>query len=371
MKQILYISDVNASEPIFHSQVVPHVNELRKFYDVKLLCLSRGEQYNYDYNYSSVLVDYSIWVSYVNFKRNQTKLFDYLERNNFDLIYSRGFRGGILGALTKKYFYRKKIKLVNDIRGDALDELELLDSFFVKLIMKFVFNRTTKFIFKYSDGLHFVSSYLRNKYCSIYKYKGKTEICPTFVPDDKFKFSETIRKEYRANLGYVVEDIVLLYSGNLAKWQNVDVILEAFEKCKDPAIKLLIITKDVRIEEMINSNNNKENIKLFTSDYNCIQNYYFTADYGLLIRDDIDTNRCSAPTKFSEYINSGLILISTNILSDYTDYLKSSSLSYVLINEKEELAAAMNSLTKKERNNVKVNTLSQLIDIQKLFFSQI
>jgi glycosyltransferase involved in cell wall biosynthesis len=371
MKTILYISDVNASESIFHSQVLPHINELRKYYDVNLICLSRGEQqHHYDYSYASLSGDYSKIVAYINFLKNRRTLEEYLKHKSIDLIYSRGFRGGLVGVFIKKHIYKDKIKLLNDVRGDVIEEHKVLDSFFKSLLMQFIFNISIKYIFKNSNGLFFVSSYLRDKYIIKYNFRKRTEICPTFVPDNKFEFSPKIREQYRMQLGYAQDDIVLLYSGNFAKWQNVDVILEAFENSSRSNYKLLVLTNDKKIENLIMLNKNRDNIKILFVNYESIENYYFAADYGLLIRDDIDTNRCSAPTKFSEYINSGLILISTDIPADYIDYLKNNSLFYKLIKEKENLGTLINNLEAVKRNNIKVNTLSQLVNLQKQFLQQ-
>ena len=370
MKQILYISDVNASEPLFHSQVLPHVAELSQIYDVKLLCLSREEQFEYDYSYRSVPGDYIIGVSYYNFRKHKKNLVHFLNKHKFLLIYSRGFRGGLLGTFIKNHIYGGRISLINDVRADVIDEHKLIGGYIRGTMMEAIFTVTIRYIFKNANALFFVSSYLRNKYCARFKFDKETAICPTFVPDDKFIFSSQVRDQWRLKLGYLPNDIVVLYSGNYAKWQNVDTIFEAYDKCTNPVVKLLIVTKDKEIHTLLEKNKNKENIQIFSADYDIIQNYYFAADYGLLIRDNIETNKCSAPTKFSEYLNAGVILISTDIVADYIDYLKSSSLSYKLIKEKHELASLFDSLEPISRNNIQVNTLKQIVEFQTAFFTR-
>lgn len=360
-KKILYISDVNAREPIFHSQVIPHISELEKEYKVDLIVLSRGEEgSSYDYSYISHAGDYSIPFSILVYIKNKKQLYKYLDQGKYDIILSRGFRGGLVGAFVKQYYFKNNIKLINDVRADVLDEHK------ESLVKKWIFKRTVRYVFKKSDSIFFVSFYLKNKYCRLFKFQGSTEVCPTFVPDNKFTFSEDIRFAYRSKLGFLKDDIVLLYSGNLAKWQNVDLILESFEKTTNKNLKLLFLTRDEGIYEKINHFDKKNLITIKSVDYEEIQNYYFASDYGLLIRDNIDTNKSASPTKFSEYVNSGLALIINQIDADYVRVFQMKNLKGKLLKNKYDLSSYLDQieLSDIERNNISINTLSEIVSRQ-------
>lgn len=364
MIKILYISDVNSEEPIFHSQVVPHTEELKKHYEVILLGMSRGDKYSYDYTYSSIRGDYFSFISYYNFLRQKNKLSNYINSMKIDFIYSRGCRGGLIGCYIKKCIFNNNIKLLNDVRGDEFDEHKY------NLLKKLIFYFSFRIIIKNANTIFFVSSYLHKKYTRIFKCNLETAVFPTFVPDSKFVFNEMIRDEYREILGYNKDHIVLLYSGNLAKWQNTDMILKAFSKCTNKQVKLLFLTKDQAIIKLVSNNINKYNITHINVDYKEIQNFYFAADYGLLIRDNTDTNRCSSPTKFSEYVNSGLIIITTNIEADYINSIKEKKIKNVLLQNKYELEFILNDLKKDERNNIQINTLSSIVHLQRKYFNK-
>src|SRR5690606_28351023 len=241
MKKILYMSDVNSSEPIFHSQVLPHIEELKKSYNVLLMGIDRGDGFSYNYSYNSRSGDYLAPVAYINFLKQRSDIEKFLSINDIDIIYSRGFRGGLVGTFIKNSIYKGKKKLINDVRADVLDEHKS------NKLKQIGFYFTINKVLKNSDVLFFVSSYLQKKYSRKFKYNGPFIICPTFVPNDKFIFSDTVRKRVRKELKFFEEDVVLLYSVNLAKWQNVEVILEAFAKTKNPLLKLLILTKDTNV----------------------------------------------------------------------------------------------------------------------------
>lgn len=362
MLTILYISDVNSNEPIFHSQVVPHIVELKKSYNVILVGMCRGETYTYDYSYRSIPGDYILPLAFVNFLRQKQQLSRFLKLR-IDIVYSRGFRGGLIGSFIKTFILRQGIKHINDVRADVLDEHK--DS----ILKRNSFNLSIKYVFKNSDVLFFVSSKLRDKYVKVFNFNKLTATCPTFVPDGKFIFDQNIRIKIRQKLGYKDDDVVLLYSGNLAKWQNADLILEAFSQCRNKCIKLLFLTKDMSVNKLITNNENKAHITILSIEYQDIQNYYFAADYGLLIRDNTDTNKCSSPTKFSEYMNSGLPIIATEIESDYVDYLKKEQVNKILLPHKNLLAETINGLSQIERNKVEVNTLKKVVELQRIYFT--
>lgn len=362
MKTILYISDVNASEPIFHSQVLPHLNELREFYNVKLLGMSRGEDYQYDFTYQSTSGDYVKSAAAFNLKKNYNALNNFLKENEFDMIYSRGIRGGILGGLIKNKFYLKKISLINDVRGDVLDEHK---NNYLKL---FLLNQSNKFVFENSDKLFFVSSYLKEKYCKKYNLSlGAAYVCPTFVPDNKFDFNEKNRIRIRKNLEYSSEDIVIVYSGNLARWQNIELVLKAFSNSTNMQLKLLILTKATNIMDVLKKSNcDLSRISTKNVTYEDIEKYYHAGDFGILIRDNTDTNKCAAPTKFSEYVNSGLALIINRIESDYVDTFENLKIEGVVLEGKEDLNKYFNKLNLSllKRNYLKINVLSDVVNIQ-------
>ena len=87
---VLYISDVNASEPLFHSQVLAHVDGLKEFFNVKVLCLSRGENFHYDFTYKSIPGDYELTIGYLNFLKNYNGVKNFLCALNHRPYFSAG-----------------------------------------------------------------------------------------------------------------------------------------------------------------------------------------------------------------------------------------------------------------------------------------
>jgi hypothetical protein len=143
-------------------------------------------------------------------------------------------------------------------------------------------------------------------------------------------------------------------------------ILESFEKTTNKNLKLLFLTRDEGIYEKINHFDKKNLITIKSVDYEEIQNYYFASDYGLLIRDNIDTNKSASPTKFSEYVNSGLALIINQIDADYVRVFQMKNLKGKLLKNKYDLSSYLDQieLSDIERNNISINTLSEIVSRQ-------
>src|SRR5688500_8982568 len=101
MRKVLYISDLDDTAPIFHSQVIPHVNELKKFFDVALMILRRNPKtksaHDDVFYYDSVKGDYFYYLARINFLKQKKKVRAIIKPGKFELIYSRGIRGGIVG----------------------------------------------------------------------------------------------------------------------------------------------------------------------------------------------------------------------------------------------------------------------------------
>ena len=367
MKRILYISDLNEAAPIFHSQVIPHVRELKKNFDVTLVILNRnsGARHGQEHavNYNSIKGDYIYYLAGINFLKQKEKMRAILKDASFDLIYSRGIRGGIVGSFIKKSFYSNRITLLNDIRGDALDGQKR------NFINKAISKHATRLIYNNSDILFLVSNFLKEKICDDYSFNSnKAYVFPTFVPDNKFDFKEENRKSIRKELDFRNTDIVILYSGSLVKFQNVETILSAFSQSSNPGLKMLILTKDEGIKPLIEKYGlSEDKIKIKSMVYEDIEKYYHAADFGILIRDNTNTNKSAAPTKFAEYVNSGLSVIINSIDADYVRIFKEKKLEGFLLEKKEDLLDCFNSITTShiQRNVLKINTLSELVKKQK------
>ena len=230
-------------------------------------------------------------------------------------------------------------------------------------------NYSNKIIYRHSDLIFLVSNYLKERVCDDYKFNTNNAfVFPTFVADHKFDFNEDNRRCIRNALGFTDKDVVILYSGSLGKYQNLETIFSAMKKSLNPHLKMLVLTREKEITALVRKYElGEDKVKIKSIGYEQIEKYYHGADLGILIRDNDETNKSAAPTKFSEYVNAGLGLIINSIDADYIRIFKEKKLKGYLLEEKEDLVKCFNTISAShmQRNILKINNLSEVVQKQK------
>ncbi|MEM9022925.1 MAG: hypothetical protein AAGB22_04240 [Bacteroidota bacterium] len=126
---------------------------------------------------------------------------------------------------------------------------------------------------------------------------------------------KAFRTKVREQLGFADADIVLVYSGSASGWQSFGLLRTLLEKALalDPRIKVLLLTKtDEQIQELIDRHPGR--IVARWVKHHEVQGNLAAGDYGIIFRENTVTNRMTAPTKFAEYLATGLnVIVSQNL----------------------------------------------------------
>lgn len=173
-----------------------------------------------------------------------------------------------------------------------------------------------------------VSKQLVNYWALNYQYKPGNEVVIPCTLDNKF-FSETNfslssqTESIKREMGINEDDIVFVYSGSTAPWQSFE-LLEAILSPlmdNDNRVKILFLSK-------VNKNNSrfKEKYKgrVFIKwlNHKDVLSYLHCCDYGILLREQSDTNKVASPVKFAEYLYAGLPVLITENLGDFSEFVK-------------------------------------------------
>jgi hypothetical protein len=70
-------------------------------------------------------------------------------------------------------------------------------------------------------------------------------------------------------------------------------------------------------------------------------------DYGIMVREDTITNRVASPTKFAEYLSSGLRIITSEGLGDFSELVSKEGAGVVL--DKSQALPALTPTSAEER----------------------
>lgn len=133
---------------------------------------------------------------------------------------------------------------------------------------------------------------------------------------------EEINKK-RAQLGFVSQDIVLVYSGSSAGWQSfnlVDEYLYALMK-NNERMKLLFLSNHIPQQARVFTEF-KNRITASWVKPNEVRNLLLAADHGLVVREKSITNEVSSPVKFAEYLSCGLNITISEGIGDFTDFVR-------------------------------------------------
>lgn len=137
----------------------------------------------------------------------------------------------------------------------------------------------------------------------------------------------------RQKYNYKDTDIVLVFSGSNFGWQSFELIKQFCELQLDnnSNVKIAFLSKP---DDVINALLEKysERISVKWLNFNEVSDFLNICDYGILLRVSNDTNNVASPTKFGEYLASGLpVIISDNL--EFADLVKQNDCGYVINND--------------------------------------
>ncbi|WP_161887651.1 glycosyltransferase family protein [Pontibacter russatus] len=184
-----------------------------------------------------------------------------------------------------------------------------------------------------SDYRMAVSTKLVSYWHERYGYTSKAHIlipCTLSYHFDITLPGEAEIVQLRNEFGYQKDDIILVYSGSTAGWQSFALLQDFLQPllASNTSVKVLFLSKE------------DENNKAFKDAYqeqvairwlkpDEVNKFLTIADYGILIRENTVTNKVASPTKFAEYMISGLAVIITPDLGDYTQFVINNNCGFV------------------------------------------
>ena len=249
-----------------------------------------------------------LWVLTIVFKVNK--------------VMSRGVFASNLALIAKT---KNQIKnTIYDGRGAVFAECEeykMVNTNFLKTIENLELNAVLK-----SDFRNSVSQKLILYWQKVYKYaSSKHVIIPCTLAQHFINYTDnnSLLNKLKDKLEIKQSDVVFIYAGSVAGWQSMgklknwlDHLLLINENCK----VVFLSPEDPLIDYLSNKFHNRI-VRSFVKAED-VPTWLQLADYGILLRENSVTNQVASPTKFAEYLYSGLdVLISEN-LGDFSNFVK-------------------------------------------------
>lgn len=202
-----------------------------------------------------------------------------------------------------------------------------------------------------------VSEQLIQYWRQTYQYKSeKYVVIPCTLNTHVFNKIITQQEvvEQKRLLGYAETDLLLIYSGSSAGWQSLNILKKILPALliSNPDTKILFLIQD---ETLIGELKIQfpDRVQCKWVDHNQVHDYLKIGDYGILIREKSITNKVSSPVKFAEYLASGLSVIISEELGDYTEFTKNNGSGYVLNNVDEFIKTKLYPVSAEQREKNK------------------
>jgi len=156
-------------------------------------------------------------------------------------------------------------------------------------------------------------------------------------------------QQLRQSLGFVTDDIVLVYSGSSAGWQSFNLVdnylYSLFSENKN--IKLIFLSDEIPKQSQLFLHFKERILTKWVKPHE-VRDLLLAADYGLLIREESVTNKVASPVKFAEYLSCGLQLIISENIGDFTTFVKQHTCG-ILYNKENKITSV--SYQQKTANN--------------------
>lgn len=261
------------------------------------------------------LIIATIYISYIS----QIKKVDLIHSHGmFSTFYSLPF---IKITNTKIVFDCHGIIPEEEFYGDDKKENRL-----EYIILKIV----EKIALKNSDLVITVSEKMSNHLRNI--WDSDFFIMPMCVNSD-FSFALEDREIIRNKLN-LNKKRVIVYSGSLTEHQCPNQMFSFFKEIYETDNSyhfLIMVPKNYLNKAQFLSSNLEENSFTIVSVKRTMVPFLLTAsDIGLLLRSESLVNQVSSPTKFSEYLASGLSVITTKYVGDSSNLIKKNKVGFIL-----------------------------------------
>ena len=243
-------------------------------------------------------------------------------------------RGPFAASLALRLRKSGMVKFVCfDARGASVAETDEYNVWSDKKNIKTIFETEKNAIIN-SDYRMAVSNSLVNYWIQEFGYKENKHVTiPCTLNSNYFKKlpAENFIKTKRSQFGFSENDTILVFSGSLAGWQSFQLIDDfLFEQMKqNSSIKIFLLLKKFPSNMKIAIEfSNRISCKWFNEHE--VPDILSICDYGLLLREKSITNKVASPVKFAEYLASGLKIIISDGVGDYSAFVRKHECGFIL-----------------------------------------
>src|SRR5690554_63342 len=330
-KSIVYLTFIDQYSPVYNSQVIEQCNSLKNMgYNIKIYAFLPLSNYLQGAKQIKTRFPSSKTLPIITrlFKRRWFQLIIarfIIGTVNANTIITRSLYSAPVLAIVKAL--QPKLKIIYDIRGAAPEEaLEYGDDKTDAQLL----NTYEKLMLQNSDKQIIVSNALRLHLQTKHKKKLNSTVIPCCIKSSYIRTHISILEATnKRTILYSKFKTLYIYSGSLTAWNFSNNFLLAINSiANNPENGVIILSHEKdKLEAVFNLK--KSNIFIKTLAQEDISSELAMCDYGILLRDANITNQVASPSKFAEYLGSGLSIIISDDLGDYSDFVRSNNCGFI------------------------------------------
>ncbi|WP_010422207.1 glycosyltransferase [Anaerophaga thermohalophila] len=262
------------------------------------------------------------------------------------IVYGYNDVGTLYGAVLKPFF---RYRLVYDMRGNRSNEMAVQGAPKWRITL---YRRIKNFCLHKSDLVFTVS-----KHCEDIP-KGKKHLSKyNFYDARHFFYDRAMAGQMREELG-LGDRFVFVYSGTDKYYQMVPQMVRFFagflKICPDAYFMINVPVPSRKFEKALETNNIPRSAwGMFHLDQRNLNRYQMVADMAFLIREDLPLNHEAFPTKFSEYLASGVPVLITRHVHTLAEMVEKNGLGEIWEEDESEQEVQKRILTYHSNNEVR------------------
>lgn len=250
----------------------------------------------------------------------------------FDILHGHGIGAAWLCVKTRNK-KRNNLKVVADVHGASAEETMYSQNLSAEHPMIKRLHAKESELYQQADLCVFVSNqmvqHIHHKFgCPPSKYVIIP--CATELPPE-----EVSRNQMRKSLG-LQNKLAFVYLGSFRKYQMAKETIQLFKQISKyiEDTFLVIFTSHTQEfeKELQQLRIGQDKYMIKTLERKEVPMYLEAMDIGFMMREDAVLNRVASPTKFAEYLLSGLPVITTPYVGDYSQIVVENNLGFSLEN---------------------------------------
>ena len=353
-RRVLYVSYNSLIEPLGPTQILPYVLALAETFDLTVLSFDKPvrspEEDARDTAATAAMLS-TRGVDWIRLRYHRrpsvpATAFDIASavlrvlrehrRRPFHLLHARGYVPAAIACAVKQW---TRVPFLFDIRG--LQAEEYVDAgLWAPASLPFHLTKyVEQWILREADGINTLTEAVRPILCGFPGLQRRAAlppwtVIPTCVDLNHFRFDPEARQRIRARLD-VKDRPVLVYSGSIGTWYQVDETLDFYTTARDRWPGLFFLALVNRLPEVVVRALEQRGVPardfaVMWARHDEMPAYLSAADAAVAFIRPSLSKQSSSPTKYAEYLSCGLPFAATAGVGDI-DRLLSGSDAGVLV----------------------------------------